>query len=43
MCFKRKNHHDIIIQLLGELKDFQSPTLRRGKSSLPCNGVSGND
>jgi hypothetical protein len=28
MCFKRKNHHDIFIQLLEELKDLQSPTLR---------------
>jgi hypothetical protein len=28
MCFKRKNHHDILIQLLEELKDLQSPTLR---------------
>jgi hypothetical protein len=27
MCFKRKNHHDIFIQLLEELKDLQSPTL----------------
>ena len=28
MCFKRKNHHDILLQLLEELKDLQSPTLR---------------
>ena len=28
MCFKRKKHHDILIQLLEELKDLQSPTLR---------------
>ena len=28
MCFKRKNHHDILIQLLEELKDPRSPTLR---------------
>jgi hypothetical protein len=27
MCFKRKNHHDILIQLLEELKDLQSPIL----------------
>jgi hypothetical protein len=28
MCFKRNNHHDILLQLLEELKDLQSPTLR---------------
>lgn len=28
LCFKRKSHHDILIQLLGELRELQSPTLR---------------
>ena len=27
-CVKRKNHHDILIQLLEEIKDLQLPTLR---------------
>jgi hypothetical protein len=28
MCFKRKNYHDILLQLLDKLKDLQSPALR---------------
>ncbi len=28
LCFKRKSHHDILIQLLGELRELQSPTLK---------------
>ena len=28
LCFKRKNHHDILIQLLEELNELQSPTHR---------------
>ena len=28
MCFKRQHHQDILIQLLDELNELQSPTLR---------------
>ncbi len=35
MCFKRQHHQDILIQLLDELNELQSPTLRywRGKEN----------